>query len=88
MLAATVTARSLKRNPAIRQLRLSVVAFSRGVATASVPRKSKVWASADEAVKDVKPNSTILCGGAYPETMLTSTKLTHVDRLRVVWNTG
>ena len=35
----------------------------RGAATASTTPTSKVWASADEAVKDVKSGSTILCGG-------------------------
>lgn len=30
---------------------------------ADVPGKSKVWASADEAVKDIKSGSVLLCAG-------------------------
>ena len=30
------------------------------------PKKSKVWSSADEAVKDVKSGDVLLCGGELP----------------------
>lgn len=33
------------------------------VTDAPVPRKSKVWSSADEAVKGVKSGDVLLCGG-------------------------
>lgn len=29
-----------------------------------VPRKSKIWDSVDEAVKDVKSGDVLLCGGS------------------------
>jgi len=32
---------------------------------APLPNKSKVWASVDEAVKDVKSGDILLCGGEY-----------------------
>jgi len=39
-----------------------------------VPNKSKVWESADEAVKDIKSGSTIVCGGfglcGTPDTLI------------------
>jgi 3-oxoacid CoA-transferase len=39
-----------------------------------VPNKSKVWASADEAVKDIQSGSVLLCGGfglaGIPDTLL------------------
>lgn len=47
-------------------LRLSFASLTRTYATAQnvpVPSKSKVWDSADEAVKDIKSGSTILSGG-------------------------
>ena len=34
------------------------------VANAPIPNKTKVWSSADEAVKDVKSGDIILSGGA------------------------
>ncbi|KAG0705312.1 3-oxoacid CoA-transferase [Suillus ampliporus] len=55
-----------------------------------LPNKSKVWASADEAVKDVKSGDVLLCGGfglaGVPDTLLAAlvkrkevTKLTGVS---------
>ena len=65
-------------------LRLSVVARApRSVLTraysvvaegASIPGKTKVWESAEEAVKDVKSGSTVLSGGMLP-TLLPRTVL-------------
>ncbi|KAL5532708.1 hypothetical protein ACEPAF_4482 [Sanghuangporus sanghuang] len=65
-----------------RLLRLQVVpnttlrsrVILRGAASASIPKTSKVWPSADEAVKDVKSGSIILCGGfglcGVPDTLI------------------
>jgi hypothetical protein len=56
--------------PSISALRTAVAA-SRGVraytvvADAAVPKKKKVWESADEAVADIKSGSMILSGGAF-----------------------
>lgn len=41
-------------------LRLSTV---RCYSASPVPRKTKVWDSVDEAVKDVKSGDILLCGG-------------------------
>ncbi|KAF8914046.1 hypothetical protein CPB84DRAFT_1669811 [Gymnopilus junonius] len=51
--------------------------ISRGFSTPAdlnIPNKSKVWGSADEAVKDIKSGSVLLCGGfglaGIPDTLL------------------
>ena len=55
-----------------RALRAPVLRFAppayyfRGLSTPAdlpIPNKSKVWDSADEAVKDIKSGSVLLCGG-------------------------
>ncbi|KAF9068685.1 hypothetical protein BDP27DRAFT_1392630 [Rhodocollybia butyracea] len=56
-------------------LRVSTVSRVRFTSTAGTPpRKSKVWDSADEAVKDIKSGDTLLCGGfglaGIPDTLL------------------
>ena len=40
------------------------------VANAPIPNRTKVWSSADEAVKDVKSGDIILSGGAYTSLLL------------------
>ena len=35
-----------------------------------IPKKSKVWNSADEAIKDVKSGSVLFCGGKFTTTLL------------------
>lgn len=45
-------------------VRIAVAANARHYSTpANVPGKSKVWASADDAVKDIKSGSVLLCAG-------------------------
>lgn len=84
MLAARVCCRPAKTavRADTRLLRLSIVASARpwsraglrGIASVSVPKASKVWESADEAVKDVQSGSIILCGGfglcGTPDTLI------------------
>ncbi|KAI6117550.1 3-oxoacid CoA-transferase [Pisolithus croceorrhizus] len=53
--------------------------------------KSKVWTSADEAVKDVRPGDTLLCGGfglaGVPDTLLGAlVKREDISRLTAVSN--
>ena len=49
---------------ATSSVRVAVTANARHYSTpADVPGKSKVWASADEAVKDIKSGSVLLCAG-------------------------
>lgn len=59
MLVARLYPARLSLAPAIR-LRLSTV---RCYSASPVPRKTKVWDSVDEAVKDVKSGDILLCGG-------------------------
>ncbi|KAJ2930048.1 hypothetical protein H1R20_g7006, partial [Candolleomyces eurysporus] len=58
---------------AVAPLRLSVRYYSIA-ADSHAPKKSKVWASADEAIKDVKSGDILLCGGfglaGIPDTLL------------------
>lgn len=56
-------ARNLRRNahPIIITAR---VRFYSVVQDAPIPRKTKVWSSVEEAVKDVKSGDTVLCGGS------------------------
>ena len=57
--------------PAVRNLRRNAptiliaarVRFYSVVQDAPIPKKTKVWSSVDEAVKDVKSGDTVLCGG-------------------------
>ncbi|CAK5279445.1 unnamed protein product [Mycena citricolor] len=55
-------------------LRLSLVAVRNYSLPAEPPKKTKVWDSVDEAVKDVKTGDTLLCGGfgasGLPDTLL------------------
>ncbi|KAJ7273153.1 hypothetical protein C8J57DRAFT_1316931 [Mycena rebaudengoi] len=58
-----------------RALRISTLSAVRKYsAPAEPPKKSKLWASADEAVKDVKSGDVLLCGGfgaaGIPDTLL------------------
>jgi len=64
---------------ALRGLRNTLVVSSRVrfysvVTDAPIPKKTKVWGSAEEAVKDVKSGDTVLCGGfglcGIPETLI------------------
>ncbi len=49
---------------ATASVRVAVTANARHYSTPTdVPGKSKVWASADEAVKDIKSGSVLLCAG-------------------------
>jgi len=45
-------------------LRVHAAARFRNFATAAAaPQKTKVWASADEAIHDIKSGDILLCGG-------------------------
>lgn len=44
------------------------------------PRQSKVWSSAEEAVKDVKSGDVLLCGGMFLHRILGLEKLTDYMR--------
>ncbi|KAI8998461.1 3-oxoacid CoA-transferase [Trametes punicea] len=61
------------------------------VANAPIPKKTKVWSSADEAIKDVKSGDIILSGGfglcGIPETLITAmTRRPEVKNLIAVSN--
>ncbi|KZT11307.1 3-oxoacid CoA-transferase [Laetiporus sulphureus 93-53] len=67
------------RVPALRALHPALVASARVrfytiVTDAPIPKKTKVWSSADEAVKDVKSGDVVLSGGfglgGIPETLI------------------
>ncbi|KZT68165.1 3-oxoacid CoA-transferase [Daedalea quercina L-15889] len=62
------------RRPAHPVLVAARVRFYTVVQDAPIPKKTKVWSSADEAIKDVKSGDTILCGGfglcGIPETLI------------------
>lgn len=71
-----VTSKSLAR-PTCGHRRQAFVSIRRWYHVADeVPHKRKVWDSVDEAVKDVKPGDTVICGGfgfcGTPETLLTA----------------
>ncbi|KAK7449660.1 hypothetical protein VKT23_013134 [Stygiomarasmius scandens] len=55
-------------------LRVHAAARFRTFATAAAPQKTKVWASADEAIQDIKSGDILLCGGfglaGIPDTLL------------------
>lgn len=53
-------------------LRISAFATSRKYNTPTDIAKSKVWASVDEAVKDVKSGDILLCGGQHPLQLLSN----------------
>ncbi|KAI5117658.1 hypothetical protein M0805_008888 [Coniferiporia weirii] len=90
MLAAKITCRSIRAGP---RFRMSVVAtlHVRSIASIPVPNKSKVWDSAEDAVKDVKSGQTILCGGfglcGTPDTLIDAlAKRPEVNNLTAVSN--
>ncbi|KAH9951886.1 3-oxoacid CoA-transferase [Amylocystis lapponica] len=84
------------RPPALLRLRNAVVLSSRiryygVVADAPIPRKTKVWDSVEEAVKDVKSGDTILSGGfglcGVPETLIKAlTKREDVKNITAISN--
>src|ERR1700761_34227 len=53
-----------------------------------VPTKSKVWVSADEAVKDIKSGSVVLSGGLFDVVFTLTFQSSHHSRLWTVWHTG
>ncbi|KAI0797618.1 3-oxoacid CoA-transferase [Abortiporus biennis] len=76
----------------VRFAAVSLPRFYSVVADASaIPKKTKVWSSADEAVKDVKSGDTILSGGfglcGIPETLIEAlTRRPEVTNLTAISN--
>lgn len=63
--------------------------FLRGISNIPTPKKSKVWDSVDDAVKDVKSGDIVLCGGAhiilFYLLMLIASSHAVILRLRTLW---
>mgnify|MGYP002402594563 FL=1 len=60
MLTLRISKAHLRGVPSRLTVRLYSIALDK-----SNPKTSKVWASADEAVRDVKSGDILLCGGEF-----------------------
>ncbi|RDX56560.1 3-oxoacid CoA-transferase [Polyporus arcularius HHB13444] len=92
MLALRARALAIPRSHSSSRIVLAArIRYYSVVANAPRPRKTKVWDSVDEAVKDVKSGDTILSGGfglcGIPETLITAlTKRPEVKNLTAISN--
>jgi hypothetical protein len=86
MLFAQVYRTRLTTSSAV--LRISAFATSsRKYSNTPVPNKSKIWASVDEAVKDVKSGDVLLCGGQHALLLVSSAESEETNlRIWIGWH--